>query len=65
MDEAPREYYLENVATQTVLDALADVRLVLLVGQRTSDVAYRMEIVGLYVGFVHLFVDILQFGSVA
>ena len=34
LDEAAREYYLEHVTTQTVLDTLADVCPVLVIGLR-------------------------------
>ena len=53
LDETAREYNLEDVATQAVLDAPADIRLVLLVGQRARHVAYGMEVVSLDAGAVH------------
>ena len=53
LDEAARKHNLEHIATQTVLDALADVCLMFLVSQRTGRLANRMEVVSLYVGLVH------------
>ena len=53
LDETAREYNLEDVAAQAVLDAPTDIRLVLLVGQRARHVAYGMEVVSLDAGAVH------------
>ena len=53
LDEAAADYYLEDIASQTVLDALADVSLVLLVGKGRKGIAHRMEIVRLHIRLVH------------
>ena len=53
LDEAAADNYLEDIAPQTVLDALADVRLVLLVGKGRKGIAHRMEIIRLHIRLVH------------
>ena len=44
---------LENIASQTVLDAFADVLLMLLIGKCRKCFAHRMEIIRLHIRFVH------------
>lgn len=53
LDEAAADNYLEDIAPQTVLDALADVRLVLLVGKGRKGITHRMEIIRLHIRLVH------------
>ena len=54
LDEAPRDDYLEHVVAQTMLYATANVGLVLIVGERRSNLANGMESVGLHISSVHL-----------
>ena len=53
------QYKIEK-ATQTVLDALADVLAVLIVGQRRTYITHGMEVVGLNVCLVHGFHHIIE-----
>ena len=62
LDEAAADNNLEDIAPQTVLDALADVRLVLLVGKGRKGIAHRMEIVRLHIRLVHGLEQSIQLG---
>ena len=53
LDEAAADNNLEDIAPQTVLDALADICLVLLVGKGRKGIAHRMEIIRLHIRLVH------------
>ena len=53
LDEAAADNNLEDIASQTVLDALADVCLVLLVGKGRKGITHRMEIIRLHIRLVH------------
>ena len=43
-----------------MLDTLADISLMLLVGKWRCCLAHGMEIVGMHIGLVHLSVDIVE-----
>lgn len=61
LHEAAAHHNLEDIATQAVLDAATDVRLVLLIGQGRSGSAYWVEIVWLHIRLVDCLQQIVYF----
>ena len=59
--EAAAHHNLEDIATQAVLDAATDVRLVFLIGQGRSGFAYRVEVVWLHIRLVDSLQQIVHF----
>ena len=57
LDKSSAEHNLEYVSTQTMLNSFTDICLMFLIGQRAWNLAYRMEIVSLYISLVHGFHD--------
>ena len=51
---------LKDIAAQAVLDSLADIGLVLLVGQRAGGFAHRVEVIDAYICLLDAFFGFLQ-----